>query len=138
MLYKFNILLLLSYLNYKIMNINSLSSSSTVQHTINNSSSYISINTLNSLFFVAFATLINAYFDKIITADSPKSHQVLILWKFCNSLIVLAILPIMLALCSLLLLSYYAQNYAGIIASSLQPSHRSRLLLLWNWSKSFT
>ena len=29
------------------------------------------------------------------------------------------ILPIMLALCLMLLLSYYAQNYAGIIGSSL-------------------
>ena len=41
MLYKFNILFLLSYLNYKILSIGSLSSSSTVQHTINNSSTCI-------------------------------------------------------------------------------------------------
>ena len=41
MLYKFKILFLLSYLNYKIMSSNSLSSSSTVYHTINNSSMYV-------------------------------------------------------------------------------------------------
>ena len=38
MLYKLNTLFLLSYLNYNIVSICSLSSSSTVQHTINNSS----------------------------------------------------------------------------------------------------
>ena len=49
MLYKFNILFLLSNLNYKLMSISSHSSSSTVQHTINNSSIYVyNINTLNS------------------------------------------------------------------------------------------
>ena len=29
--------------------------------------------------FVAFATLISTFFDKIIAADSPKSHWALIL-----------------------------------------------------------
>ena len=38
MLYKFSILFFFSYLNHKIMSISSLSSSFTVQHTINNSS----------------------------------------------------------------------------------------------------
>ena len=69
--------------------------------------------------FVIFATLIDAYFDKIITTDSPK---------FCNPVksafsikfqLCWQLLPIMLALCSMLLLSHYAQNYAGLIGSSL-------------------
>ena len=41
MLYKFNILFLLSYLNYKIMTVSGLSSFSSVQHTNNNSSTYV-------------------------------------------------------------------------------------------------
>ena len=55
-------------------------------------------------------------FDRIIT-DSPESHNpvqnayfCLLHWKF---------LPIMLALCSMLLPPYYAQNYAGTIGSNL-------------------
>ena len=46
MLYKFNIIFLLSYLNYKIMSFSSLSSSSTVQHVINNSFNYVCVQTL--------------------------------------------------------------------------------------------
>ena len=71
MLYKFNILFISSHLNYKITNISSLCGSSTVQHTINYSSTYAyKINTLNS-FLLHSQTLINAYFDK----SSPKIHQ---------------------------------------------------------------
>ena len=73
MFYEFNILFLLSYFNYKIMSISSVSSSSTVQHTINNSSIYLYENF--EFIFVAFATLFNTHFDKIIATDSPKSHN---------------------------------------------------------------
>ena len=41
MLHKFNVLFFVSYLNYKIMSISSFSSSSTVQNTINNLSTYV-------------------------------------------------------------------------------------------------
>ena len=54
MLYKFNILFLLSYLNYKIMSISSLSSSSIVRHTINNSFTYVYKHF--EFIFVTFAT----------------------------------------------------------------------------------
>ena len=74
--------------------------------------------------FVAFATLFNTHFDKIIIADSPNSHNLVKSVHFIQILsIVLAILPIMLALSSMLLLSCYAQNCAGIIGSSLQAYH---------------
>ena len=62
----------------------------------------------------------NAYFDKIITTDSPKPHNLVktcILYKFYH--LYLQLLSIMLALCLMLLLSYYAQNYAGIIGPTL-------------------
>ena len=49
--------------------------------------------------------------DKMIFTDTPKSREVVDLR--------LQFLPIMLALCSMLLPCYYAQNYAGIIGSSL-------------------
>ena len=70
--------------------------------------------------FVVFATLVNAYFGKIITTDSPKSHnpvKIMHFRKVCQSCC--KFLPIMLALYSLLLPPYYAQNYAEIIGSSL-------------------
>ena len=73
LLYKFNILYLLSYLNHKIMSISSLSNSFTVQHIINNSSIYVYKHL--EFIFVAFATLVNAHFDKTITTDSPKSYN---------------------------------------------------------------
>ena len=70
--------------------------------------------------FVAFTTLVNGYFDKIIATDSPKSHNPMKNMHFIPIFsIVQALLPIMLALCSILLLSYYVKNYAGIIGSSL-------------------
>ena len=57
---------------------------------------------------------------KIITTDSPKSHSPVKNMYFIQTLsIVRQFLPIMLALYSMLLLSNYAQNYAGIIGSSL-------------------
>ena len=55
------------------MSINSLSSSSTVQHAINNSSMYV--YECFEFIFVVFVTLVNTYFDKIIATDSPKSHN---------------------------------------------------------------
>ena len=69
MLYKFNISFLL---HYKIMSNSSLSSSSTVQHTNNNSFTYAYEHF--EFIFVAFATLVITYFDKIITIDLPKSQ----------------------------------------------------------------
>ena len=70
--------------------------------------------------FVAVGTLFNTHFDKIITADSPSSHNLAKSVHFIQNLsIVLVILPIVLALSSMLLRSYYAQNCAGIIGSSL-------------------
>ena len=73
MLYKLNILFLLFYLNYKIMSVCSLSSFSGVQHTINNSSTYVYEHF--EVIIVTFATLVNTHFDKIITTHSPKSHN---------------------------------------------------------------
>ena len=94
-IYKFNILFLLCYLNYKIMSISSLSSSSKVQYAINNSSTHVYKHF--ELIFVAFATLFNTRFDKIITTDSPKSHNPV------KSVHFIHILPIMLAI-----VAYYA------------------------------
>ena len=57
--------------------------------------------------FIAFVTLVNACFDKIITTDSPKSQnpaKSVHLYKYCQ--LCWQFLSIMLALCSLLLLSY--------------------------------
>ena len=97
------------------MSINSLSSSSTVL-TI-----YLrtQINILNSL-LLHFATLVNTYLTKSLPHINPN---LTILDKTCilNNFFHHAgnFLPIMLALCSMLLPPYYAQNYAGIIGSSL-------------------
>ena len=65
----------------------------------------------------------------MITTDSPKSHNPVKSVHFIQIVsIVLAIVAyymqqfmqqFMLALCSMLLPSYYAQNYAGIIGSTL-------------------
>ena len=79
------------------------------------------MNALNS--FCCICNLVNTYFDKIIATDSPKSHNpvknVHFIVKNVHFIQFLSIvLPIMLALCSML--SYYAQNYAGIIGSSLK------------------
>ena len=44
--------------------------------------------------------------------------------------------PIMLALCLMLLLTHYAQNYAGMIGGSLLiTSTVISLVLLWGWQK---
>ena len=55
------------------MSISSLSSSSTVWHTITNSSTYVCKHF--KLIFGAFATLFNTCLDKIITTDSLRSHN---------------------------------------------------------------
>ena len=73
LLYKSNVLFLLCYLSYKIMNISSLSSSSTARHTISNSSMYVYKHF--ELIFAAFATLCNTCFNKIITTNSLKYHN---------------------------------------------------------------
>ena len=96
------------------MSISSLSSSSKVQYAIDNSSTHVYKHF--ELIFVALAI-------HILTISLPQIHpisqsyEVCILYKFCQ--LCWQLLPIMLALCSMLLLSYYAQNYAEIIASSL-------------------
>ena len=56
-------------------------------------------------------------FDKTITTDTPNLLKLCILYMF--RWLRWQLLPIMLALCSMLLPSYYAQNYPGIIGSSL-------------------
>ena len=57
--------------------------------------------------------------DKIITTDSSKSHntvQSMYLYKFCQ--LSWQFLPTVLVLCSIILQTYYAHNYAGIIGLS--------------------
>ena len=124
MLYKFNILFLLSYLNYKIMSINSLSSSSTVQHAINNSSMYVYKHFEFILFH--FATLINAL--ESLPLISPKSHQALILGKICILYkfyqLCWEFLPIMLELCSLLLLCFHNRPRHTVYLAWLQSNRR--------------
>ena len=69
-----------------------------------------------------FATQsIHKFFYKIITSDSPKSDNPVKSVQFYTNFYQLCwqFLPIMLELCSTVLLSYYAQNYASIIGSSL-------------------
>ena len=73
------------------------------------------------LYFVKFNTLMSLHLSTYsykITVDSlkilPKLPQNVNVSVFCTKS-----LPIMLALCLMLLSSYYAQNYAGIIGSSL-------------------
>ena len=97
------------------MSINSLSISSTVL-TI-----YLRthINTLNS-FLLHFATLVNTYLTKSLPHINPNLTilgKACILYSFFHY--GSNFLPIMLALCSMLLPPYYAQNYAGIMGSSL-------------------
>ena len=90
--------------------ISSLSSSTTVWHTINNSSMYVYKHF--ELIFVVCATLFNTRF----TTDLSKSHIPMKSVHFIQILsIVLAIFAYYAGLCSILLLSYYA----GIIGSSL-------------------
>ena len=60
------------YLNYKILSIGSISSSSTVQHTISNSSTSIYIY-IYIYAYKHFEFILN--FDKIITTYSPKSRN---------------------------------------------------------------
>ena len=67
----------------------------------------------SSLLIIAFITYL---IYKKITVDSLKISVITFmpLWHACTNS-----LPIMLALCSMLLPSYYAPNYAGIIGSGL-------------------
>ena len=113
------------------MSINSLSSSSTIL-TI-----YLCthINTLNFL-LLYFVTLVNAYLTKLLPHSYCINPNLTILSKTCILYIFFPlccqILPIMLALCSMLLPPYYAQNYVGIIGSSLESV--SHLILVTNSS----
>ena len=96
-----------------------------IQHMINNIiyiSTYICKNIYEyehfKFLFVAFATSVNqCIFDKIIIADSSKAHNLAFYTNLVNQLC-WQFLSIMLALCSMFLPPYYAENYAGIIDSS--------------------
>ena len=73
------------------------------------------------LYFVKFNTLMSLHLSKYsykITVDSlktlPQNVNVFVKSVFCTKS-----LPIMLAICLMLLSFYYAQNYAGIIGSNL-------------------
>ena len=66
-------------LNYKIMSINSLCSSSTVKHAISNSSMYVYKHF--EFIFIPLAAVINAL--KSLSLISPKSYWALFLWKIC-------------------------------------------------------
>ena len=124
MLYKFNILFLLSYLNYKITSISSLSSSSTLQYTINNSSTYLYEH---SEFILLHLQLYSIHVDKTITTDSPKSFY--INFVSCSGNCCLYNAGI---LCSMLLLSYYTQN---MLAWWAQPINRTIIIMIHvDWS----
>ena len=134
--YKVNIIFLLCYLNYKIMSISSLSSSSTVQHLIkihlcmyiNRLNSLCCINNFSQCIFWQkhyhrFTQISQCCQKYVFYTNSVNcaGNFCLLCWQF---------LPIMLALCSLLMLSYYAQNDAGtynrlkpIIHSYIYTSH---------------
>ena len=75
------------------------------------------MNTLNS--FLLHLQLHSIHIlTKSFTTDSPKSHNPVKSVHFIQivSIVLQLLLPIMLALCSMLL--YYAQDYAGIIDSA--------------------
>ena len=55
------------------MTVSGLSSFSSVQHTNNNSSTYVYEHI--EFIFVAFGALVSKYFDKIVTTGSPKSYN---------------------------------------------------------------
>ena len=63
-------------------------------------------------------------FDQIIITDSP-THSPVQNVHFIQ-------LSIMLALCLILLTTYYAQNYAGIIGSSLHVSELINIFKIFN------
>ena len=70
--------------------------------------------------FVAFATFSIHILTKLLPQIHPNLTilwKVCILYKFCQ--MCWQFLPIMLLFCSLLLVSYYAQDYTGIIGLSL-------------------
>ena len=69
-----------------------------VQHTINNSSMYV--YECFEFIFVAFVTLVNMYYNKIITTDSPKSHNPV------KNVHFIQIVSVMLAI-----VAYYAQCF---------------------------
>ena len=83
-------LILLKLQNREYQHTVFLYSSSSVQYTISNSSAYVYEHF--KFMFVAFATLVNAYFDNIITTVSPKSHNPV------KSVHVIQILSIVLAI----------------------------------------
>ena len=76
---------------------------------------YTCINTLNSFSCICNFNLVSTYLTKPL--PHVQIHPNLVKYTFL--FIMLTILPIMLVLCSMLLPSYYAQNYGGILGSSL-------------------
>ena len=73
--------------------------------------------------FVPFKTSKNAYFDKIITTDSPKSYTPVKNVYFTQILsIVLAIFAYYAGIMLNAFVFLLCSNYAGIIGSSLVPS----------------
>ena len=75
------------------------------------------------LIFVVFTTLFTTYFDKIITTDLPKSHNPVKSVHFIQILsIVLANFTYYTGTMLSAFAFYYAQNYAGIMGSSLAHS----------------
>ena len=89
-------------LNHKFMSISSLSISSTIQHTINNSSTYVCI--FNSL--TSFLLHLQLYSVQILTKSLPLIHPNLtILWKIHFTQI-LSIVPTIFA------------YYAGIVLNA--------------------
>ena len=102
------------------MSISSLSISSIVQHTIDNSSTYVYKHF--EFIFAAFATLINAYLTKSLPPIHPNltGHQscenFVFYTNFVNCTGNFCLLHWHYAHC---FSPYYAQNYAGTIGSSL-------------------
>ena len=78
-------------------------------------------------------TLVNTYLKKSLPHTNPN---LTILGKTCILFnffpLCWQFLPIMLTLCSMLLPSYYAQNYAGIIGSRLKSL--TGFTKLGNWT----
>ena len=119
MLYKFNILFLLTAsLNYKIISISSLSSSSTVQQTINNSSTYV-YKHFEFIFLHLQLKSMHILTKSLPPYNSPKSYTPVKNVHFPQILpTVLAIFAYYAGIMLNAFFSYYAQNYAGIIGSS--------------------
>ena len=71
------------------------------------------------IFVAFFATLFSTYFIYHRFTQISQSCEKCAFYTNCACPLCWQLLPTMLALYSMLLPSYYAQNYAGIIGSSL-------------------